>query len=68
MIMKACRHVPVLLQKVLDYACCRDGAVFVDATLGSGGHSRALLERYPGMGRLIGIDCDAEAIRGALCS
>ncbi len=62
MIMTPGRHVPVLLQEVLDYACCREGAVFVDANLGSGGHSRALLERYPGMGRLIGIDCDSDAI------
>jgi 16S rRNA (cytosine1402-N4)-methyltransferase len=58
----ALRHVPVLLHEVVEYACCRDGDIFVDATLGSGGHSRALLERYPGIARLIGIDRDGEAI------
>lgn len=60
--MSAGRHVPVLFNEVLEFACCREGAVFVDATLGSGGHSRGLLERYPGIQRLVGIDCDQDAI------
>jgi 16S rRNA (cytosine1402-N4)-methyltransferase len=63
--MTAARHVPVLYEEVLEYACCRDGDVFVDATLGSGGHSRGLLERYAGIGRLIGIDCDQQALERA---
>lgn len=58
-------HVPVLFHEVLDYACCREGAVFVDATLGSAGHSLGLLERYPGIGRLIAIDCDKDALERA---
>ena len=60
--MAAALHVPVLLNEVIEYACCREGAVFVDATLGSGGHSRGLLERYPGIRHLIGLDCDQDAI------
>ncbi|MBN2108723.1 MAG: 16S rRNA (cytosine(1402)-N(4))-methyltransferase RsmH [Deltaproteobacteria bacterium] len=61
----AARHVPVLYKEVLDYACCRNGDVFVDATLGSAGHSLGLLERYGGIGRLIGIDCDQAGLERA---
>ena len=61
----AARHVPVLYKEILDYACCRSGEIFVDATLGSGGHSLGLLERYGGIGRLIGIDCDQEGLERA---
>lgn len=61
----AALHVPVLYKQILDYACCRDGDVFVDATLGSGGHSLGLLQRYAGLGRLIGIDCDQEGLERA---
>ncbi len=63
--MTAGGHIPVLFNEVLEYADCREGAVFVDANLGSGGHSRGLLERYAGIRRLIGIDCDREAIARA---
>jgi 16S rRNA (cytosine1402-N4)-methyltransferase len=57
-------HVPVLLDRVLellDPAASGDGAVVVDATLGLGGHTEALLERHPGL-RMIGIDRDPEAL------
>ncbi|MCD1144134.1 16S rRNA (cytosine(1402)-N(4))-methyltransferase RsmH [Kocuria sp. LUK] len=63
------RHVPVLLQRCLDLmapALQEDGAVAVDATLGMGGHSEALLRRFPGL-HLVGIDRDpqAHALAGA---
>ena len=57
------RHVPVLLDRVLDLltpACAADGAVLVDATLGLAGHSLALLTAHPGL-RLVGLDRDPEA-------
>ncbi len=57
-------HVPVLLDRVvalLAPALERPGAVFVDATLGLGGHSEAVLERCP-RARLIGIDRDPHAL------
>jgi len=63
--MMATRHIPVLYEEILEYACCRDGAVFVDATLGSGGHSLGLLKRYAGIRQLIGIDCDQDALERA---
>jgi len=58
-------HVPVLRDRVLALlapALSRPDAVAVDATLGLGGHSEALLDANPGL-RLIGIDRDPEALR-----
>jgi 16S rRNA (cytosine1402-N4)-methyltransferase len=57
-------HVPVLLDRVvalLAPALGRDGAVLVDATLGLGGHSEAVLSRLE-MVRVVGIDRDPEAL------
>jgi len=54
-------HVPVMVKEVLDFLQPGPGKVLVDATLGMGGHARAILERIPG-GKLIGIDQDAEAV------
>jgi 16S rRNA (cytosine1402-N4)-methyltransferase len=58
-------HEPVMLAECLDYLAPRPGATIVDATLGLGGHSLAMLERIGPEGRLIGIDRDPEALRRA---
>ena len=58
-------HTPVLLERCIELlapALQADGAVFVDATLGMGGHSEALLERFENI-RLIGLDRDTDALR-----
>jgi 16S rRNA (cytosine1402-N4)-methyltransferase len=56
------RHEPVLLEPVLEYLePNRPDGVLVDATVGLGGHSEALLERHPGV-RLVAIDRDPEAL------
>ncbi len=60
----AARHVPVLLERcvaLLSAALTTPGAVVVDATLGMGGHSEALLEGCPAA-RLVGVDRDRQAI------
>jgi 16S rRNA (cytosine1402-N4)-methyltransferase len=55
-------HEPVLLQEVLEYLePNRSDGVLVDATVGLGGHSEALLERHPDV-HLLGIDRDPEAL------
>ncbi len=54
-------HVPVLLDEALDLLDPGDSKVFIDATLGLGGHTLALLERWPGI-TVIGIDQDKNAI------
>jgi 16S rRNA (cytosine1402-N4)-methyltransferase len=59
------RHVPVLLSRTLELlapAAAAPGAVVVDATLGMGGHSEALLEQFSSL-RLIGLDRDPQALR-----
>ena len=55
-------HAPVLLQEVLQYLNCQPNRIYVDGTVGSGGHARAILDRTFPMGRLIGLDWDQEAI------
>lgn len=58
------RHDPVLLGRIVELlspALDADGAVYVDGTLGLGGHARAILTACP-RARLIGIDRDADAL------
>jgi 16S rRNA (cytosine1402-N4)-methyltransferase len=58
------QHIPVLLQRCVDLlapAMTAPGSVVVDATLGLGGHSQALLEQCP-QARLVGIDRDPAAL------
>ena len=57
-------HIPVLLNETVDlYKDMKEG-YFVDCTLGFGGHSEAVLEKYPHV-KLIGIDQDTEAMEFA---
>lgn len=53
-------HVPVLTAEVLEQLRPERGGLFVDCTVGLGGHSRALLEA--GASRIIGFDRDADAL------
>ena len=54
-------HVPVLLREVLDGLQPGPGGVYIDGTVGAGGHSFAILERA-GEGRLLGLDVDPTAL------
>ncbi|MGN6760090.1 MAG: 16S rRNA (cytosine(1402)-N(4))-methyltransferase RsmH [Leifsonia sp.] len=57
-------HTPVLLERCIELlgpALAKPGAVFVDATLGMGGHSAGVLERFP-EATLVGLDRDPEAL------
>ena len=58
-------HIPVLLDETMHWLRPRPGGVYVDATLGGGGHAEAILERILPGGRLIGIDRDDAAIDAA---
>lgn len=55
-------HQPVLLKEVLELLCVKQGGVYIDGTVGSGGHALALLEQIGPRGRLLGIDRDPEAL------
>lgn len=55
-------HQPVLLAETIEHLNLKPGDDCVDGTLGSGGHSQAILEKTSPTGRLLGIDADAEAI------
>ncbi len=58
-------HTPVLLEEVLVGLAIKPAGIFLDATLGRGGHAQALLQRLGPQGRLLAIDRDADAIRAA---
>lgn len=55
-------HVPVLLKEVIQYLDPRPGENFVDATLGGGGYSQAILNHILPDGKLLAIDLDEDAI------
>ncbi|RAP38586.1 16S rRNA (cytosine(1402)-N(4))-methyltransferase [Legionella quinlivanii] len=58
-------HQSVLLEESINGLAINPDGVYIDATFGRGGHSRAILERLSEQGRLIAIDKDPEAIQFA---
>ena len=55
-------HIPVLCNKVIDFLSPKSDGVYIDGTVGLGGHSAAILETSAPNGRVIGIDLDVEAL------
>ena len=58
-------HEPVMLSEVLDALNVIPGGRYIDATLGEGGHARAIMSAASPGGQLIGIDADPEAVESA---
>lgn len=56
------QHTPVLLDEMLEFLRPAPGAVFVDATVGAGGHAAAIAGKIMPGGRLIGLDRDRLAL------
>ena len=59
------KHYTVMLNEAVDMLECEDGKIYVDCTLGGGGHSELILQRISPHGRLIAFDIDDEAIHHA---
>lgn len=59
------QHVTVLKNELVDGLAVRDGGIYIDGTLGGGGHSELILERSSPKGLLLGIDQDKTAIEAA---
>lgn len=58
-------HFPVLVEEVIEFLGPHPDGIYVDGTLGGGGHALRILERSWPSGRLVGIDRDDEAIEEA---
>jgi 16S rRNA (cytosine1402-N4)-methyltransferase len=59
------KHVSVLLNECIEALDIKENGIYVDCTMGGGGHSLEVLKKLKGTGRLIGIDQDTNAIAAA---
>ncbi len=59
------KHIPIMFEDCMNLLNIQQGGIYVDGTLGGGGHSSGICERLYGSGKLIGIDRDIEAICAA---
>ncbi|MEK7184210.1 MAG: 16S rRNA (cytosine(1402)-N(4))-methyltransferase [Patescibacteria group bacterium] len=59
------KHIPVLVDELLDCLKLQPGASVIDATLGLGGHAQVVLERVGPTGRLLGLERSAEGLAEA---
>jgi 16S rRNA (cytosine1402-N4)-methyltransferase len=58
-------HTPVLLKEVIEALHIKPEGTYIDATLGEGGHSEAILQASAPQGHLLGLDLDPNALRTA---
>ncbi|MCX7598596.1 MAG: 16S rRNA (cytosine(1402)-N(4))-methyltransferase RsmH [Armatimonadetes bacterium] len=58
-------HPPAMVAEVLEYLQVRRGGVYLDSTVGMGGHAEAILEASAPDGVLLGVDMDASALQAA---
>ena len=59
------KHYTVMKKEAIEALECKDGLIYVDATLGGGGHSELILEKIRPSGHLISFDVDEDAIKAA---
>ena len=59
------KHIPIMLDEVMDGLAVKPDGIYVDGTLGGAGHSSAIAAKLGEKGRLIGIDQDGDAIKAA---
>ena len=58
-------HIPALLPQTIDALNIKPSGIYVDATFGGGGHSRAIMERLDSNGHLYSFDQDEDAVNRA---
>lgn len=56
-------HKPVLKEKVIEYLITDRSGIYIDATLGTGGHAEAILEELNEGGKLLGIERDSDSLK-----
>jgi len=59
------QHISVLRDEAVDLLNCKVGGIFVDGTIGGGGHAMEILKRISPDGMLVGIDLDGSAVRAS---
>jgi 16S rRNA (cytosine1402-N4)-methyltransferase len=56
------QHTPVLVEETIDWLAIKPGGLYVDATVGLGGHAIEIARRLGAGGQLVGLDRDADAL------
>lgn len=59
------KHLPVMLNEVIEGLSIKPDGIYVDGTLGGAGHSKKIIEKLSDKGLLVGIDRDEEALKAA---
>ena len=59
------KHIPVMTDEVIKFLNCKPDGIYVDGTLGGGGHTAQILDASAPTGRVVGIDWDEDAIKAA---
>ncbi|CAG37633.1 16S rRNA (cytosine(1402)-N(4))-methyltransferase RsmH [Desulfotalea psychrophila] len=58
-------HISVLLEETMEFLCLQPGGIYVDGTMGLGGHTSAILERTAPDGRVVAFEWDENAIKAS---
>lgn len=59
------KHIPVLLKETVELLQCKKGGIYIDCTVGAGGHAERILELTSPDGVVVGIDQDEEILKTA---
>lgn len=57
------KHIPVLLKEAIELLNCKSSGIYIDCTVGAGGHAERILELTSPDGKVVGIDQDEEILK-----